>query len=112
MAVTVTRLRLTETGQKDRYNKPIMSRIETTHTAHGFAPLVASDVSGVEQIVSRDGGTLYFRAPNLTFAEPDDQFVVRGVVYDVDGRDAYWQHVNGVDKGTVIILTRAEYTDA
>lgn len=106
----VTRIRHVDTGEKDRYGKPIMTVVQSTHMAYGFAPVVTGDVKGVESVVSEAGGTLYFRPPNLTEAIPDDRFVVRGVEYEVDGASAYWEHTDGVPKGSVVILKRTEYT--
>ena len=76
---SVTRVRLVDSGTKDRGGKPIMSRVESTHVAYGFAPVVSGDVSGEGDVVSTTGGTLYFRPPNLTEASPEDLFIVRGV---------------------------------
>lgn len=106
----VKRIRSTDTGNRDRYGKPIKTVVETTHMAFGFAPVVTNDVKGVESVVSEDGGTLYFRPPHLTEAIPEDRFIVRGVEYEVEGTSAYWEHTDGVPRGSVITLKRTEFT--
>lgn len=111
MALKVTRIRTVESGRIDRWGKPIFDRVETTHTAHGFAPLVAGDVMGVDSVVSTDGGTLYFRIPHVTDAQPADKFIVRGTEYECEGRDALWANPNGTIKGCVITLKREVFTD-
>ncbi|MGG7510906.1 hypothetical protein [Plantibacter sp. YIM 135249] len=110
MSLTVTRVRITETGELDRYGKPILTKTPTTHTAFAFAPTVAAEINEVEQDISTDGGSLYFRAPNLIDVRADDQFIVRGVTYNVEGPDVYWEHPDNTPKGNVVILTRAEAT--
>lgn len=108
MGLTVTRVRFEETGDFDRWGKPITRRIEEELRAFAFAPQVTGEVNGVEQLISRTGGTLYFRAPNTPSVSADEQFIVRGVSYQADGPDAYWEHPSGRSRGTVVVLRRSE----
>lgn len=108
---TVTRVRMVDTGEVDRGGKPVFSRVVSEHRAFGFAPVVSAEVSGVGEVVSPTGGTLYFRVPDVVDVVADDRFVVRGVEYLVDGPDALWVHPDGVTRGCVVTLKRAEFVN-
>jgi|GEM_PF-3911378 len=110
MSLTVTRTRMVDSGQKDRYEKPILAQQTTTFIAHAFAPVVTNDVMGVDTVISSDGGTLYFRAPNTADSLPGDRWTVRGTTYKSEGREALWENLSGVTVGTVVVLERVEAT--
>jgi hypothetical protein len=110
MGEIVTRIRLIDTGQKDRYNKPIYSEQSTSLTAHVFAPVVASDVQGVDQVTATDGGTIYFRYPNMADALPDDRWEIRGETYKSEGREALWRNASDAPIGTVVVVERSTAT--
>lgn len=110
MSVSVTRTRFVETDEEDRYGKPILSKVTTTHTAHAFAPVVTNDVMGVDAVESSDGGTLYFRAPETADSLPEDEWTVRGTTYKSEGVEAVWEKPSGELVGTVIVLKRTELT--
>lgn len=97
-------------GPPDRYGKPTAVMVETAHTAHGYAPQVSVETNGVQQVLNTDRGTLYFRAPHFCDAEPEDQFVIRGDLYDVVGTDSDWWHPNGDHKGNTIVVERTNHT--
>lgn len=110
MSLTVTRTRMVDSGQKDRYEKPILTPQTTTWTAHAFAPVVTNDVMGVDTVISTDGGTLYFRAPNTADSLPADRWTVRGTTYQAEGREAIWENLSGSMVGTVVVLKQVEAT--
>ncbi|MCS4275334.1 hypothetical protein M2390_000495 [Mycetocola sp. BIGb0189] len=104
----MTRIRLVDSGQIDRGGKPIMVEARTDHIAKAFAPLVQVEDEDVERTVANFGGTLYFRPPHFCYAEASDRFIVRGVEYEADGREADWHHQDSRHRGTVIVLRRHE----
>lgn len=111
MTFTVTRIRKEDTGEQDRYGKPVYADVRTDHQARAFAPVITDDVSGTDNVTSTDGGTLYFRAPNTPDGLPGDRWEVRGSTYEAEGRDALWIHTDGTVRGSVIVLRRTEYSD-
>ncbi|UAJ78316.1 hypothetical protein IT072_02390 [Leifsonia sp. ZF2019] len=110
MSEAVTRTRMVDSGQLDRYGKPILAPQTSPLTAHSFAPVVTNDVEGVDTVVSSDGGTLYFRAPDLAGSLSGDKWKVRGIDYESEGIEALWQKPSGEVVGTVIVLKRTELT--
>lgn len=99
----VTRIRKVDTGDTDRYGKPVMADQSTEVTISRFAPQVSGETTGDGQVVSRGGGTIYVRRPLELDVRPDDRFEIAGVTYEVDGPAADW------GKGVVVVLKRAEY---
>lgn len=110
MALTVTRTRMVDTGAVDRYNKPILAPESAEFVAYAFAPVVTNDVMGIDSVESSDGGTLYFRTHNTADALPNDEWTIRDVRYESEGREALWENLRGDVKGTVIVVKRTEPT--
>ncbi|AAT88392.1 hypothetical protein ATY41_10710 [Leifsonia xyli subsp. xyli] len=110
MSLTVTRTRMVDSGAKDRYLKPILKPVTSRFVAHVFAPVVTNDVTGVDTVISSDGGTLYFRAPNTADALPNDRWTVRGTEYESEGVETVWNNIAGDPVGTVVVVKRTEPT--
>ncbi|MDN4616412.1 hypothetical protein P5G50_18345 [Leifsonia sp. F6_8S_P_1B] len=110
MAENVTRIRLVDSGEQDRYGKPVYTQSTSQQVAHVFAPVVVDDTRGLDSVTAVDGGTLYFRHPNMVDAEPDDRWVIRGDEYQSEGREAVWRNSANIPIGTVVVVRRTTFT--
>ena len=105
---TVTWHHRTDTGTRDRYNKPVYVDVNTTVDNVLVAPTLGDEVTGVEEDVSNTRITLYF--PKVVGIGPDDFFTVRGNRYTVASSEADWSTgMSAWNPGSVAQLSRSEY---
>lgn len=98
----VTRRREQQTGE-DRYGDPIYETVDTVLPERaGFDPGGTREPVGVgrEQVVTEP--KLYFlkQHPDLT---TEDQVIVRGLVFDIEGIPADWRSPFGSSVGGTVV---------
>jgi hypothetical protein len=107
---TVTWHHRTDTGKRDRYNKPILTDADTPIDEVLVAPNLGDEVTGTDADTSNTRITLYF--PAVVGIGPDDQFTVRGTRYKVFSSEADWSTgMTDWNPGSVVQLSRTEYVD-
>jgi len=107
---TVTWHHRADTGERDRYNKPIFSEAADSLENVLVAPNLGDEVTGSEEDTSNTRITLYF--PATVGIGPDDQFTVRSTRYKVFSSEADWSTgLSAWDPGSVVQLARTEYVD-
>ncbi|MCS5487377.1 hypothetical protein NY588_09585 [Curtobacterium flaccumfaciens pv. beticola] len=110
MAETVTWHHREDTGQRDRYNKPIYADLDDPIAGVLVAPNLGDEVTGSEQDTSNTRVTLYF--PAVVGIGADDQFTVRDARYKVVSSEADWSTgMTDWNPGSVVQLSRTEYVD-
>jgi hypothetical protein len=110
MGETVTWHHRVDTGTRDRYNKPVYADADTPIDDVLVAPNLGDEVTGAEEDTSNTRISLYF--PARVGIDPDDQFTVRGIRYRVFSSEADWSTgMSDWDPGSVVQLSRTEYTD-
>lgn len=107
---TVTWHHRVDSGQRDRYNKPILTPTDTSLSNVLVAPNLGDEVTGDDQNTSNTRTTLYFEA--RVGIDPDDEFTVRGNRYKVFSSEADWSTgMSEWDPGSVVQLSRTEYVN-
>jgi hypothetical protein len=108
---TVTWHHRTDTGRRDRYNKPILEDADDELTEVLVAPNLGDEVTGTADDTSNTRITLYLTARAGVHAS--DEVTVRGVRYKVISDEADWSTgFSDWNPGTVLQLSRSEHTDA
>lgn len=107
---TVTWHHRVDSGQRDRYNKPILTPTDSALSNVLVAPNLGDEVTGDDQNTSNTRITLYFEAQ--VGIDPDDEFTVRDHRYKVFSSEADWSTgMSGWDPGSVVQLSRTEYVN-
>jgi len=98
----------TDTGQRDRYNKPILADVDTGIDDVLVAPAFGDETAGTADDTSSTRITLYF--PAAIGCTPSDEFTVRGVRYKAVGPETDWSTgFSDWNPGTALQLDRKEY---
>jgi hypothetical protein len=108
---TVTWHHRTDTGQRDRYNKPIYADADTPIDEVLVAPNLGDEVTGTAENTSNTRITLYL--PAKAGITPADELTVRGTRYKVLSDEADWSTgMSDWNPGSVVQLDRKEYVGA
>jgi len=108
---TVTWHHRTDTGQRDRYNKPILTDADTPLDDVLIAPNLGDEVTGTAENTSSTRITLYL--PAVAGISADDELTVRGTRYKVIGDEADWSTgMSDWQPGSVVQLERRGYVSA
>jgi len=108
---TVTWHHRTDTGRRDRYNKPILTDADTPLDDVLVAPNLGDEVTGTAENTSSTQITLYF--PAVAGISSDDELTVRGIRYKVLADEADWSTgMSDWEPGSVVQLERKDYVGA
>lgn len=108
---TVTWHHRTDTGQRDRYNKPILTDADTPLDDVLIAPNLGDEVTGNAENTSSTRITLYL--PAVAGIGSDDELTVRGTRYKVLADEADWSTgMSDWKPGSVVQLERKDYVIA
>lgn len=100
----------TDTGQRDRYNKPILTDTNTTLDDVLIAPNLGDEVTGTAENTSSTRITLYL--PTVAGITAADELTVRGTRYKVLADEADWSTgMSDWQPGSVVQVDRKEYVD-
>ncbi|OII10524.1 hypothetical protein BIU97_10375 [Curtobacterium sp. MCBA15_009] len=108
---TVTWHHRTDTGKRDRYNKPILADADTPLDDVLIAPNLGDEVTGTAENTSSTRITLYLSA--VAGISADDEITVRGTRYKVLADEADWSTgMSDWKPGSVVQVERKAYVGA
>jgi len=108
---TVTWHHRTDTGTRDRYNKPILEDTDDDLDGVLVAPNLGDEVTGTAEDTANTRVTLYLPTPIGVSAA--DEITVRGLRYRVIGNEADWSTgLSDWNPGAVVQLSRSESVSA